>query len=147
MNKRPIQAHRNQKGFTLIELLVVVLIIGILAAVAVPQYFKIVEKGRFSEASSCFSAVKGAVERLNLKNGTYTGATYAGLDVQCPAAMKYFGAPTIGVNAGGTDYTVNIVRGTAGTTSYGRYTVNLWMPTGTFSCISGAVGDCNDLLP
>src|SRR3990167_10321854 len=82
---------RARAGFTLIELLVVVLIIGILAAIAVPQYFKVVEKGRFAEATSCFSTLKGAQERYYLKYNTYAG-TLAALDTVCSAG-KNFAAP------------------------------------------------------
>ena len=58
----------NKKGFTLIELLVVVLIIGILSAVALPQYQKTVLKSRAAEAWTNLSALRKAVEVYCLEN-------------------------------------------------------------------------------
>ncbi|MBO4556484.1 MAG: prepilin-type N-terminal cleavage/methylation domain-containing protein [Elusimicrobiales bacterium] len=63
-----------RKGFTLIELLVVVLIMGILASVAMPQYFRAVEKSRASEAIDALSAIASAQERAYMQKGHYVGS-------------------------------------------------------------------------
>jgi len=59
-------------GFTLIELLVVVLIIGILAAVAVPQYQKAVMKSRIAKVIPAVHALKAGEEMYYMSNGKYT---------------------------------------------------------------------------
>ncbi|MDD7579098.1 MAG: prepilin-type N-terminal cleavage/methylation domain-containing protein [Elusimicrobia bacterium] len=70
----------NNKGFTLIELLVVVLIIGILAAMAMPQYFKAVERSRMSEAVTLLGNIAQAQQRKYLQINSYA-KKYSGLDV------------------------------------------------------------------
>ena len=59
----------TRRGFTLIELLVVVLIIGILAAIAVPQYQKAVMKTRLAEAATVAKALIDGMEIYVLENG------------------------------------------------------------------------------
>ena len=73
----------NKNAFTLVELLVVILIIGILAAVAVPQYQKAVYKSRTAEALTMLKSLVSAQEIYYLAHGDYATDTDE-LDILVP---------------------------------------------------------------
>ena len=94
-------------GFTLIELLVVVLIIGILAAMAMPQYFKAVERSRMAEAVTLMDSITQAQRRKFLQTNRYA-EDFRGLDVAPKGAtgFRYYtkGDPQTG--AGGNGFAI-----------------------------------------
>ena len=83
--------RKGMAGFTLIELLVVVLIIGILASVAMPQYNKAVEKSRATQALAILKSLYAAQETYYMANGSYA-TSFDELDLSVPwtGTTKWF---------------------------------------------------------
>ena len=94
-----IMLSNKRRGFTLIELLVVVLIIGILAAVALPQYTKAVEKSRITQALTFLNAVYKSYQLCVLANGepgestthpcaAENGNLFSHMDIELPGELQ-----------------------------------------------------------
>ncbi|MBF4490202.1 MULTISPECIES: pilin [unclassified Psychrobacter] len=93
-----------QKGFTLIELMIVVAIIGILAAIAIPQYQNYIAKSQVSRVMGETSSVKTSVENCALagkETGATASATVCGLNDLGMTASNIQGAAIGGVALSG----------------------------------------------
>lgn len=125
----------SESGFTLVELLVVMLILGLLAAIAIPSFFNQRDKARDADAKSGVRTAETAMETHATDNdGVYGGITAAGLivieptladsDLQDPTAATVNALPgddadnsyTVTVNSENTPNTFSITRHSDGTT-------------------------------
>ena len=129
----------NKKGFTLIELLVVVLIIGILAAVALPQYFKAVEKSRATEALSIMGSVAAAMERARLVDSNNKYPTSLGtLDIEFsdvsgnPVSTGSWSTNNFAITVSGDSTSTGNI--TASRTGSSGYTLTRYYYTGKVLC-------------
>ena len=76
---------KNKKGFTLIELLIVVVIIGILAAIAIPKFGNVKEKANVAAIKADLKALATAQEVYFAENATYTSLATLGTSFKASA--------------------------------------------------------------
>jgi len=94
-----LNKKRGQRGFTLIELMIVVAIVGILAAIAIPNFLRYQCKARQSEAKSLLGAIRTNQEAYYAEYDTYTTSlASAGFATKGDAKYSY-------TSTGGTTYT------------------------------------------
>ena len=106
-NKSCLSGRLNTKAFTLIELLVVVLVIGILAAVALPQYQKAVVKSRTAQLYTLVNTLAQAAQSYKLANGNWPESLDE-LDIDLPLSLETQTAGNLlcGISVNNTGFSV-----------------------------------------
>jgi type IV pilus assembly protein PilA len=117
--RRATERTPGEAGFSLVELLVVMLIVGLLAAIAVPAFFNQRDKAKDSDAKAGARTAQTAMEIYKVEHdGEYSGADVAELEDVEGALTDYDGGPgepTLAVNsAGADDYELQVTENDTG---------------------------------
>jgi type II secretory pathway pseudopilin PulG len=126
------------------ELIVVVIIVGILAMIGLPQFFKVAERGRAAEALAAIGSYRNAQLRYAAEHQSTTD-NITRLDVDVPA-LKYFNVTVLGAVDPIATPTGEIVTATrqARDNNYGDYVLHM-SANGTITCTGGTSNICNTL--
>ena len=108
--------HQNKKGFTLIELMIVVVIVGILAAMAIPRFMTASTRAKMSEARQLLKQVYTMQRTYRQENETYTGN---GLTASAAAPVAF---NNLGIEIGST----------------ARYSYAITSDANSFTCVATA---------